>query len=74
MTDKQPTMANIKNVVESMGRITDVLPDDPEDALAALIFCLVDVAVKSGVPVEEVRNNIDTAIRARTEAARKAFS
>lgn len=69
-----PTITSVKNVVEAMGRITEVLPDEPADALAALTFCLVDVGVKAGLPVEDIRDNINTAIRARTEAARKAFS
>lgn len=71
---KVPTITNVKNVTEGMSRIADALPDNPADALAALTFCLVELAVEANVPIKDVHNNIDRALTSRTAAARKALS
>lgn len=71
---KAPTITNVNNVVAGMQRISVALPDAPEDALAALTFCLVELAVEANVPIKNIHDNIDRAMNSRREAARKAMS
>ena len=65
---------NVKNVTAGMRRIADALPDAPADAMAALTFVLVELAVEFNIPIESVHEGIDTASSTRPVAARKALS
>ncbi|KKX25335.1 hypothetical protein [Rhizobium sp. LC145] len=68
------TTVNIKNVVQGMERINDVLPDVNADAMAALTFVLVETAVETGVSLDDVKANLEIAWRSRSEAARQVMS
>ena len=68
------TTVNIKNVVQGMERINDVLPDVNADAMAALTFVLVETAVEAGVSLDDVKANLEIAWRSRSEAARQVMS
>jgi hypothetical protein len=68
------TRSNIDDVVEGMQHIAEAMPDDTRSALTALTFTLVDLAIAAEIPMQDIHDGIDKALKSRGQAAKQVLS